>query len=131
MAKSMADRIAAVAAADPARAALYTRQREPVSYGDLARRMVLMQSALRRRGIGVQRVGIVGGGEMAARLAAKIAAHSGDSAKYAVPDDPAEVSQELFLYEIAGGDPEDLWDWLEAYEQRTGHGAGRQPKAVR
>lgn len=36
----------------------------------------------------------------------------GDSAMYAIPDDPAEISQELFLYEIAGGDPEDLYKFI-------------------
>jgi predicted RND superfamily exporter protein len=36
----------------------------------------------------------------------------GDSAMYAIPDDAAEISQELFLYEIAGGDPEDLYKFI-------------------
>ncbi len=35
--------------------------------------------------------------------------HSQDSAKYAIPDSPEEIAQELFIYEISGGDPEDLY----------------------
>jgi predicted RND superfamily exporter protein len=34
---------------------------------------------------------------------------SGDSAKYAIPDDQNEVAQNIFLYEISGGDPDDLF----------------------
>jgi len=36
----------------------------------------------------------------------------GDSAMYAVPDDADEIAQELFLYEIAGGNPEDLYKFI-------------------
>ena len=36
----------------------------------------------------------------------------GDSARYALPDDANEISQELFLYEIAGGDPDDLYRFI-------------------
>jgi len=36
----------------------------------------------------------------------------GDSTMYAIPENPAEISQELFLYEIAGGDPEDLYKFI-------------------
>jgi predicted RND superfamily exporter protein len=38
--------------------------------------------------------------------------HSGDSAMYAIPDNADEISQELFIYEIAGGDPEDLYKFI-------------------
>ncbi|HEQ99034.1 MAG TPA: RND transporter [candidate division Zixibacteria bacterium] len=32
-----------------------------------------------------------------------------DSAKYAIPDNQNEVAQDIFLYEISGGDPDDLF----------------------
>ncbi|MBD3381641.1 MAG: MMPL family transporter [candidate division Zixibacteria bacterium] len=35
--------------------------------------------------------------------------YSQDEEKYALPDDQNEVAQNLFLYEISGGDPEDLF----------------------
>ncbi len=38
--------------------------------------------------------------------------NDGDSTKYAVPDDAQEIAQELFLYEIAGGDPDDLYKFI-------------------
>jgi len=38
--------------------------------------------------------------------------HDGDSAMYAIPDDANEIAQELFLYEIAGGNPEDLYKFI-------------------
>ncbi len=36
----------------------------------------------------------------------------GASDAYAVPDNSAEIAQELFLYEVAGGDPEDLYKFI-------------------
>lgn len=38
--------------------------------------------------------------------------NNGDSATYAVPNSADEISQELFLYEVAGGDPEDLYKFI-------------------
>ncbi len=38
--------------------------------------------------------------------------HSRDSAKYAIPESEDEIAQELFLYEISGGDPEDLYKFI-------------------
>jgi predicted RND superfamily exporter protein len=38
--------------------------------------------------------------------------HNGDSAMYAVPNNAEEIAQELFVYEIAGGDPEDLYKFI-------------------
>ncbi|HSG99612.1 MAG TPA: MMPL family transporter, partial [candidate division Zixibacteria bacterium] len=38
--------------------------------------------------------------------------HDGDSAKYSIPDSEPEIAQELFLYEISGGDPEDLYKFI-------------------
>ena len=37
---------------------------------------------------------------------------NGDSAAAIVPDTPEEIGQELFLYETAGGDPEDLFKFI-------------------
>jgi predicted RND superfamily exporter protein len=37
---------------------------------------------------------------------------NGDSAAYIIPDSPEAISQELFLYETAGGDPEDLFKFI-------------------
>jgi len=37
---------------------------------------------------------------------------NGDSTAYAIPNNAEEISQELFLYEIAGGDPEDLYKFI-------------------
>ena len=38
--------------------------------------------------------------------------NDGDSTKHAVPDDEMEIAQELFLYEVAGGDPDDLYKFI-------------------
>jgi len=38
--------------------------------------------------------------------------NDGDSTKYALPNNSAEISQELFLYEVAGGDPDDLYKFI-------------------
>lgn len=38
--------------------------------------------------------------------------HDGDSAMYSLPDSENEIAQELFLYEISGGDPEDLFKFI-------------------
>jgi uncharacterized protein len=38
--------------------------------------------------------------------------HSRDSAMYAIPESADEIAQELFLYEISGGDPEDLYKFI-------------------
>ncbi len=38
--------------------------------------------------------------------------NNGDSTAYAVPDGAKEIAQELFLYEVAGGDPEDLYKFI-------------------
>jgi hypothetical protein len=35
-----------------------------------------------------------------------------DSAKYAIPDNQNEVAQNIFLYEISGGDPDDLFKMI-------------------
>ncbi len=36
----------------------------------------------------------------------------GDSTKHAVPNDELEIAQEIFLYEVAGGDPDDLYKFI-------------------
>jgi len=38
--------------------------------------------------------------------------NDGDSTTYAVPDNDLEIAQELFLYEVAGGDPDDLYKFI-------------------
>jgi len=38
--------------------------------------------------------------------------HDRDSAMYAIPQNEEEIAQELFLYEISGGDPEDLYKFI-------------------
>ncbi len=38
--------------------------------------------------------------------------HDRDSAMYAIPQNEKEIAQELFLYEISGGDPEDLYKFI-------------------
>lgn len=38
--------------------------------------------------------------------------HGADSSYYALPDSETEIAQELFLYEISGGDPEDLYKFI-------------------
>lgn len=38
--------------------------------------------------------------------------NDGDSTSYAVPDSDSEIAQELFLYEVAGGDPDDLYKFI-------------------
>jgi uncharacterized protein len=38
--------------------------------------------------------------------------NDGDSTAYAVPENNAEIAQELFLYEVAGGDPDDLYKFI-------------------
>ncbi len=38
--------------------------------------------------------------------------NDGDSTTYAVPDNDQEIAQELFLYEVAGGDPDDLYKFI-------------------
>ncbi len=38
--------------------------------------------------------------------------NDGDSTTYAVPDQADEIAQELFLYEVAGGDPDDLYKFI-------------------
>lgn len=38
--------------------------------------------------------------------------NDGDSTTHAVPDDELEIAQELFLYEVAGGDPDDLFKFI-------------------
>ncbi len=37
---------------------------------------------------------------------------NGDSTAHIIPNDAKEISQELFLYEIAGGDPDDLYKFI-------------------
>jgi hypothetical protein len=44
---------------------------------------------------------------------------NGDSAAYIVPDTPEEIAQELFLYETAGGDPEDLFKFITPDGEKT------------
>jgi hypothetical protein len=44
---------------------------------------------------------------------------NGDSAAYIVPDTPEEIAQELFLYETAGGDPEDLFKFITPDGDKT------------
>ena len=36
----------------------------------------------------------------------------GDSARHALPESADEIGQELFLYEVAGGDPDDLYKFI-------------------
>lgn len=43
----------------------------------------------------------------------------GDSTAYTVPTTPEEISQELFLYETAGGDPEDLFKFITPDGDKT------------
>jgi predicted RND superfamily exporter protein len=38
--------------------------------------------------------------------------HGADSAFYKLPDSESEIAQELFIYEISGGDPEDLYKFI-------------------
>jgi uncharacterized protein len=38
--------------------------------------------------------------------------NDGDSLTHAIPDDDMEIAQELFLYEVAGGDPDDLYKFI-------------------
>lgn len=42
----------------------------------------------------------------------RIELKNGDSAYYAIPDNTDEIAQELFLYEAAGGDPDDLFKFI-------------------
>ena len=37
---------------------------------------------------------------------------NGDSAMHGIPDDKQEIAQELFLYEVAGGNPDDLYNFI-------------------
>jgi predicted RND superfamily exporter protein len=37
---------------------------------------------------------------------------NGDRSKFAIPDDQNEVAQDLFLFEISGGDPDDLFKFV-------------------
>ncbi|MCP4544959.1 MAG: MMPL family transporter [bacterium] len=36
----------------------------------------------------------------------------GDSTRHSIPDDEQEIAQELFLYEVAGGNPDDLYKFI-------------------
>ncbi|MFC1572135.1 RND family transporter [Candidatus Eisenbacteria bacterium] len=38
--------------------------------------------------------------------------NDGNSETYAIPEDDSEIAQELFLYEVAGGDPDDLYKFI-------------------
>lgn len=38
--------------------------------------------------------------------------NDGDPEAYAIPTDDTEIAQELFLYEVAGGDPDDLYKFI-------------------
>jgi predicted RND superfamily exporter protein len=45
--------------------------------------------------------------------------NDGDSTAYAVPDNAREIAQELFLYEVAGGDPDDLYKFINTDGDRA------------
>jgi len=38
--------------------------------------------------------------------------NDGDSTAYAIPESDTEIAQEVFLYEVAGGDPDDLYKFI-------------------
>ncbi len=43
----------------------------------------------------------------------------GDKSKFALPDDQNEIAQNLFLFEISGGDPEDLFKFVTSDYAKT------------